>query len=72
MIAAELGLSPARLDAGGYPSSTGVSAMDDAVITARASQSSRVSTQRRASVRGRAPATPRPTNNTPEGLAELM
>lgn len=45
LIAAELGVSPARPDAGGYPSSTGVSAMDDAVITARSSQSGRVSAQ---------------------------
>ncbi|MCG7610417.1 MULTISPECIES: hypothetical protein [Mycobacterium] len=45
MIAAELGVPPARPDAGSYPSSTGVAAMDDAVITARASQSGRVRTQ---------------------------
>lgn len=44
-IAAELGAPLGRPDAGGYPSSTGVAAMDDAVITARASQSGRVSTQ---------------------------
>lgn len=45
MIAAELGNAPASLDAGHYPSSTGVIAMDSAVITARTSQSSRVSAQ---------------------------
>lgn len=45
MIAAELGHAPAGPDAGRYPSSTGVVAMDGAVITARTSQSSRVSAQ---------------------------
>ncbi len=45
MIAAELGVSHARPDAGGYPSSTGVSAMDDAVITARTTQAGRVRAQ---------------------------
>ncbi|MUL85310.1 hypothetical protein FZI95_24885 [Mycobacterium sp. CBMA247] len=45
MIAAELGASPTSSDAGGYPSCTGVTAMDSAVITARSSQSSRVSAQ---------------------------
>ncbi|CRZ18501.1 hypothetical protein [Mycolicibacterium neworleansense] len=45
LIAAELGVPPARPDAGGYPSSSGVSAMDDAVISARACQSGRVSAQ---------------------------
>ncbi|WP_301120786.1 type VII secretion target [Mycolicibacterium fortuitum] len=45
MIAAELGNAPAIPDAGHYPSSTGVIAMDGAVVTARASQASRVSAQ---------------------------
>lgn len=45
MIAAELRLTPARPDAGGYPSSTGVVAMDGAVSAARTAQSSRVSAQ---------------------------
>lgn len=45
MIAAELGVSPVCTDAGGYPSSTGVAAMDDAVSSARTSQAGRVSAQ---------------------------
>ncbi len=45
MIAAELGASRPRPDAGSYPSGTGVAAMDSAVTTARSFQSSRVSAQ---------------------------
>ena len=45
MIAAELGAPPDGPDAGGYPSSTGVVAMDGAVIAARMCQSNRVSAQ---------------------------
>lgn len=45
VIATELGIPPARPDAGSYPSSSGVAAMDDAVITARATQSGRVRAQ---------------------------
>ncbi|MBU9766541.1 hypothetical protein FR943_22195 [Mycobacterium sp. TNTM28] len=45
MIAAELRASATAPDAGDYPSCAGVSAMDAAVITARGTQSGRVSAQ---------------------------
>lgn len=45
LIAAELGALPMSPNSGGYPSCAGVSAMDSAVITARTTQSSRVSAQ---------------------------
>ncbi|WP_254849117.1 hypothetical protein [Mycobacterium sp. GA-1841] len=45
MIAVELGAASVDSGVGGYPSSSGVAAMDSAVMNVRAMQSGRVSAQ---------------------------
>ncbi|MCV7067728.1 hypothetical protein [Mycolicibacterium houstonense] len=71
MIAAELGASLVEPDIGNYPSCTGVAAMDAAVTTVRATQSSRVSAQA-GDLSAAALQYDAADEHTAGGLAELM